>query len=163
MVNIEVQTALNEAGARLESEELPVFVKMKKNNVIHHSQLFSKQTGARNSTVCTFIDPSTGENRFGLIKFFCLVANTLVAITQVLETTNQDPLAELRTPQLHELRQGYHLETSKKLIHSVKKPSLASATKAIPPNNIVSKCIMIPIKYSPTDYAVLQPNTFEHL
>ena len=127
------------------------------------TQLFSKQTGARNSTVCTFIDPSTGENRFGLIKFFCLVANTLVAITQVLETTNQDPLAELRTPQLHELRQGYHLETSKKLIHSVKKPSLASATKAIPPNNIVSKCIMIPIKYSPTDYAVLQPNTFEHL
>lgn len=37
VVNIEVQTALNGAGARLESEELPVFVKMKKNNVIYHS------------------------------------------------------------------------------------------------------------------------------
>ena len=36
-VNIKVQTSLSEAGARLESEELPVFVKMKKNNVIYHS------------------------------------------------------------------------------------------------------------------------------
>lgn len=56
-----------------------------KDNVIYHSQ-FSKERGARDSTVCMFIDP-------------------------------------------------------RKLIHIVRKPSLSSATIAIPPNNIISKCV----------------------
>ena len=163
LVNTDVQTSLREAGAMLRSEELPVFFKIKRNHVIYHSQSLSKRRGVRNSTVCMFIDPSTAEICFRSIELFFFAMNTPVTVIQVFETTNQDPLAELRTPQLQELQSGYHLETLKKFIFVVKKPSLSSRTRAIPTSNIISRCVFIPMKYSPTDYILPQPNTFEHL
>ncbi len=52
-LNTDFETSLAEAGATHTSDELPVFYRIKKRNVIHHSQSHLMQKGVRNSTVCS--------------------------------------------------------------------------------------------------------------
>ena len=66
-VDIDSRTSLIEAGARLTDEELPAFYRIKKSYTVYHLQLHSKQQGVRNSTICVFVDPSTGAICFGSI------------------------------------------------------------------------------------------------
>ena len=162
-VDMDSQTSLIEAGARLIEEELPVFYRIKKNNTVYHSQLHSKRPGARNSTICMFVDPSTGAISFGSIKLFCFAMKTPVTVVQAFEKILEAPLADVRTPQLRELQSGYHFTALQNVIHGVKKPSLSSRTVAIPVSNIISKCVLIPVKYSSIDYVIPQPNMLEHL
>ena len=88
--------------------------------------------------------------------------NSPVAVIQVFENIPEAPLADVRTPQLRELQRGYHFEALWNIIHEVKKPFLSSRTVAVPISNIISKCVLIPVKYSPIDYVIPQPNMLEH-
>ena len=47
-------------------------------------------------------------------------------------------------------------------IFKVQKISLSNRLIAVPLEDIIQKCIHIPLKYSPTDFIVTLPNVFEH-
>ena len=159
-VDHEVRMALGEAGANLRTDVLPVFGRIKKSGVVYHSYLHSKGQGLRNSSICMFADLSTDETCFGHIKLFCVVKNIQVTIVEQFEVTGGSPLDELRCPQLSELRNSN--KVLKNIIYEVKKLSISSKIVAIPTSSILSKCVHIPVKYSPVDYIVVQPNLFEH-
>ena len=112
----------------------------------------------RNSSVCEVRyteNAASFELLFISVRRICMINNVWYAIGDVFDKTNEKILdCDDGVLCAHQ-----HIE---KYMHKVKKVSLTKKTIAVSINNIISVCVHIALKYSPTDYIFLQPNEYEH-
>lgn len=160
ILNEEETRAIREAGFQLTGNSLPVYPRYRKDGVVYISQRSTK----RDSSICK-IRIKNGSNSkiaFGSILKFCLVTNTLVILVTIFDSTDESALPESMA---HSSLHSSDIKAARCIslfVNKVKKLSLSKKLIAICPEDLLEKSVHIPVKYSPTDYIVTMPNTFEH-
>ena len=96
---------------------------------------------------------------FGSVETLFDINGSHMAIISVYEIVEEQVLDNLMPPTLLQLHK-YKVCTP--FIFKVKKLSLSKTIVTKPVKNILSKCVLVPIKHSPTDIIIVPPNSFEH-
>lgn len=155
--------ALEAANFPVVSSTVPVFKRYKHSLGVLHSR-DDECKFARNSSICLFRyrEPASTHEQigFGSIRTLCFTGTcgVPVAIVRLFQGTGEDVLGPPPTSYVSKLR-------SRKInafVFKVKKLSVVNQVIAISTSAIVSKCVHIPIKHSPVDFIVIQPNFHEH-
>ena len=114
---------------------------------------------ARDSSVCEFMYHDT--LMFGSIRKFYVLKNAdHIAIIDVYEWVSQGILDNV-SPTMHDLKSFRNMQLNSYFV-VIKKISLTNNVVAVPVISILRKCVHVPIKYSPTDVIIFQPNIYEH-
>ena len=104
------------------------------------------------------------QELFGSIQKFCFINGIHLAIVSLFECTGEEVISI--PPQRHcfsLLENDYKAAKIFNLFaFKVKKLSLSRKLVAVSPDDLVEKCVHIPIKYSPNDIILTLPNTIEH-
>lgn len=156
----EEKKAVVEAGYLVTGNTLPVFPRYMIDGVVYAS---FKPSNERNSSVCmvNVQNGTSSEFCFGTISKFCFVggSSAVLVIESLFECTGESILVQSmhRSSLLPEdIRAARGIDL---YIYKVKK---SQGVIAISPKDIVRKCVHVPVKHSPTDFIVTQPNTIEH-
>ena len=157
-INEKARAALTEAQYTA-NPSLPVSSRVRHGSIVYSSWNESQKKTQRCSSVCAFQHGS--EMLFGFIGLFCFTDGLPIAVIDIFEQTHDGLLTCLREPSLDGL-DGSQTEPLNDFVFKVKKLSVSDKTVAVPVTSILAKCVHIPIKYSPCDYIVMIPNTFEH-
>lgn len=150
--------ALHESGFQVIAATSPVFPRYKSST----SSVFlsHKQRNLRDSSIC-MINMPTGTG-YGSIRKFCFASATEVAIVSLFELTKENVLKEPRRSSSLCTSDHKAAKCVNSFVFKVKKLSLSNKIVAISVDNIIQKCVHIPIKHSSTDFIVTMPNTVEH-
>lgn len=149
-------TLLQNAGNDV-SQYVPVFPRYRVRGVVYAS---SSPRNSRDSSTCMVPTLSHGVC-FGSIHRFCFVNGVPVAIISLFDLTNQDIHKESPPGSTLLTNDNRAARCINKFMYEVKKLSLAKTLVVISPDSLLTKCIHIPVKHSPTDYIVVIPNMFE--
>lgn len=152
-------TALQQADFQVTTTTLPVFPRYKINGVTFSS---SKQCKLRNSSICQIKIQSSHEICFGSIGAFCFTGGVPAVLVSVFESTENCVIGESRSRSVLQPDDCRAAKCVELFIFKVKKISISNRLVAIPPENIIRKCVHIPLKHSPTDFIVTLPNYFEN-
>lgn len=148
--------ALDEGGFKVMGSTLPGFPRYKGNSVF----VSSKPRNLRNSSICKIRLPS--KECFGSIRKFCFVGTASVALVSVFESTGEDILKEPHHSSSLNTDDHKAAKCINSFIFKVKKISLSNKVVAVSLSSILTKCVHIPLKHSPTDFIVTIPNIVEH-
>ena len=151
------KTVISRAGYQLNSSTLPSFSRYFKNGVLF---IVYKSSNQRDSSVCKVAINS--EVFYGRIRKFFLVSGISVVILTLFEHSTQCIFTESMQYSSLLPQDITAARNVKTYIIKVKKLTISSKIIAISANNILEKCVLIPIPNSPHDLIVTQPNVFEH-
>ena len=111
-----------------------------------------KTSACRNDSIFSL------DEHFCSIKTLCCIGDRHMAIVEVFEEAHDQHLPQARQREL--LQNSRLIDVS--FLHQVKKLSLSKTTKIVPIEKLASKCVLIPLKHSPTNCIVTLPNSLEH-
>ena len=147
---------LSNSDYRVSDKVLPTYLSYMINGTAYQAK---KTKLARDSLVCEFIYLDTlmlGSIR----KFYVLKNADHIAIIDVYERVSQGILDNV-SPTIHDLKSFRYMQLNSYFV-VVKKISLTNNVVAVPVISILRKCVHVPIKYSPTDVIIFQPNIYKH-
>ena len=147
---------LSNSDYRVSDKVLPTYLSYMINGTAYQAK---KTKLARDSSVCEFMYHDTlmlGSIR----KFYVLKNADHIAIIDVYERVSQGILDNV-SPTIHDLKSFRNMQLNSYFV-VVKKISLTNNVVAVPVISILRKCVHVPIKYSPTDVIIFQPNIYEH-
>ena len=155
----EEKRALSEAGFEAPAT-MAIYPRCRVGRLVIHARTSSREK-VRDNSICSVRCTAGDENQmtFGSVQLICCFANMHVAIICLFEHTYEGVLSDLPAANHPELAIDNLINL---FVYKVKKLSLSNKTIAIAIEHITEKCIHIPVKYSPTDFIVKLPNTFEH-
>jgi len=154
--------SIQEAGLSISTSKVPTFPRYRRGNLILS---VCKTNTTRNNSVCrveVHVSTPTLCELFGSIQKFCLIDRLPVAIVALFENTKEN-IISIPHHQLSLLQNDHKAAQIFDLFaYKVKKLSLSKKLIALSAENIIEKCIHIPVKHSPTDIVIVLPNVVEH-